>query len=112
MNGGLCIQILSPSPGQRLVAGSDLAVQVLVTLACGCPPGVGGSFDFRRFQLKGSLEHADGTAAAFSLAPRSAGIFVGRLQVGGSGLWRIAIEAFDPESGRIGRAGVDLKVGK
>lgn len=111
MNAGLCIQILSPSPGQHVAAGSDVDVQVLVALACGCPSGAGGRFDFRRFEVRGSLIGPDGADISLALAPRATGIFAGRLTARPAGRWRINIEAYDPESGRAGRTGIEFKSG-
>jgi hypothetical protein len=111
MTSSLCIQIFSPFPGQQVAAGSELVLQALVTLACGCPPGAGGRFDFRRFQLKGLLARPDGSNTDLALAPGSAGMFAGRVQVGSVGVWQITVEAYDPESGMAGRARVEFKAG-
>jgi hypothetical protein len=110
MTSNLCIQLLSPLSGQLIAAGSEVAVQALVTLACGCPAGAGGRFDSRRFQLRGLLARG-GTAADFALLPDTTGMFAGQVQVGSVGVWQITVEAYDPESGMAGRARVDFKVG-
>jgi hypothetical protein len=112
MSPSLSVQIISPLSGRLFAAGSEVLVQALVTLGCGCPSGAGGRFDHRRFQIKGLLSASDhGEEMDFALVPSaSAGIFSGRLKVDKGGAWRIAIEVYDPESGMAGRAKVDFKV--
>ncbi len=104
MNAGLCLQILSPAPGQTVAAGSELIVRVQVALACGCPAGAGGRYDYRRFQVRAALLGPNGVERGFALAPgRGAGELTGRVGVELAGEHLLVVEGYDPESGFAGR---------
>jgi hypothetical protein len=111
MNAGLCLQILSPAPGQSIPVGSLLTVRIQVALACGCPTGAGGRYDYRRFQIRGSLGATGGDPERFDLLPgRNAGEFQGQVETGSQGDYLLNFDAYDPESGMAGRAKTALQV--
>jgi hypothetical protein len=111
VNAGLCLQILSPAPGQTVAAGSAVTVRVQVALACGCPAGAGGRYDYRRFEVKAALHRGETGPVEFDLAPGSGvGELTGRLAVKEAGDYLLTIEACDPESGMAGRAKTTFRV--
>ena len=108
----LCIQPVSPQPGQKVVPEKgEIELVVQVTLNCGMPACAGGRWDPRRFSVRAGLFSKDQPDEHFTLSfSGNAGEFSGYLKCRRPGLHLLLVEARDPETGAAGRMRLEFRI--